>query len=86
MLRDADDLLFRILRRFAVGVDATRRGMDCEMRDYWQLGCPLALSAQPASPFVETRRDGIFSARGMPCHANVTYSEHLFFSQWRSCD
>lgn len=24
MLRDADDLLFRILRRFAVGVDATR--------------------------------------------------------------
>lgn len=41
MLRDADDLLFRILRRFAVGVDATtRRAMDCEMRDYWQLGRP----------------------------------------------
>lgn len=27
------------------------------------------------------------ACHAMPCHANVTvYSEHFFFSQWRSCD
>lgn len=74
-MRDADDLLFRILRRFAVCVDATtRRGMDCVMRDYWQLGRPLALSAQSASrslSFVETRWDILSQRHAMSCQRHI---------------